>query len=166
MCNVCHWDKNHEPPVFVLWCYVVQRRAICGNSFTLTWPALPASIPSTKLYFLSRVQVNAFLMKMVQMLGFLWTTQLEYAAEGTSCVNFPEFVTLVTEYFQKLNLTMQLTCELIGTGSLCVCVCMLCVAMGSMRVVGRGFTDMYTMYTIYPMLNLQHFTKQLFCLIP
>ena len=63
----------------------------------------------------AHMQVNAFLMKMVQMLGFLWTTHLEYKAEGTSCVNFPEFVTLVTEYFQKLNLTTALTCELIGT---------------------------------------------------
>ena len=69
------------------------------------------------------MQVNAFLMKMVQMLGFLWTTQLEYKAEGTSCINFPEFVTLVTEYFQKLNLTTALTGELIGTNLICWRAC-------------------------------------------
>ena len=80
------------------------------------------------------LQVNAFLMKMVQMLGFLWTNHLEYKAEGSSCINFPEFVTLVTEYFHNLNLTTALTCELIGIwmGSH-ACMCVVLCYMGVIR---------------------------------
>ena len=85
------------------------------------WPTEP---PSATVIFL-HTQVNAFLMKMVQMLGFLWNLQHEYKAEGSSCVNFPEFVTLVTEYFQKLHLNTELTCELIGTRCLCAMPCVM-----------------------------------------
>ena len=71
-------------------------------------------------------------MKMVQMLGFLWTNHLEYKAEGSSCINFPEFVTLVTEYFHNLNLTTALTCELIGIwmrSHACMCVVLCCLGV-------------------------------------
>jgi hypothetical protein len=58
-------------------------------------------------------QVNAFLMKMVNISEYSWSSRLEYKAEGSEFVNFPEFVTVVTEYFSDLHLNTDFTCELI-----------------------------------------------------
>jgi hypothetical protein len=59
-------------------------------------------------------QVNAFLMKMVNISEYSWSPRLEYKAEGSEFVNFPEFVTVVTEYFSDLHLNTDFTCELIA----------------------------------------------------
>jgi hypothetical protein len=59
-------------------------------------------------------QVNAFLMKMVNISEYSWSPRLEYKAEGSEFVNFPEFVTVITEYFGNLSLDTDFTCELIG----------------------------------------------------
>ena len=58
-------------------------------------------------------QVNAFLMKMVSISQYTWNSRLEYKAEGSKLVNFPEFVTMVTRYFCHLHLTIDFTCELV-----------------------------------------------------
>ena len=52
-------------------------------------------------------------MKMVSISQYTWNPSLEYKAVGVNFVNFPEFVTTVTEYFHSLHLTTDFTCELI-----------------------------------------------------
>ena len=58
-------------------------------------------------------QVNAFLMKLVSMSQYAWNPNSEYKAAGSDFVNFPEFVTVVTECFETLNLTADFTDGLI-----------------------------------------------------
>ena len=53
-------------------------------------------------------------MKMVNISEYSWSARLEYKAEGSEFVNFPEFVTVITEYFGNLSLDTDFTCELIG----------------------------------------------------
>ena len=53
-------------------------------------------------------------MKMVNISEYTWSPRLEYKAEGSKFVNFPEFVTVVTEYFSDLHLNTDFTCELIA----------------------------------------------------
>ena len=53
-------------------------------------------------------------MKFVMLAQYLWSPHLEYKTEGSEFVNFPEFVTVVTEYFSNLHLNTDFTCELIG----------------------------------------------------
>ena len=50
---------------------------------------------------------------MVSISQYTWNPSLEYKAEGSNYVNFPEFVTVVTDYFCSLHLTTDFTCELI-----------------------------------------------------
>ena len=52
-------------------------------------------------------------MKMVSISQYTWNPSLEYKAEGSDNVTFPNFVTVVTEYFHSLHLTTDFTCELI-----------------------------------------------------
>ena len=52
-------------------------------------------------------------MKLIMLAQYSWSPRLEYKAEGTEFVNFPEFVTVVTEYFTDLHLNTDFTCELI-----------------------------------------------------
>jgi hypothetical protein len=58
-------------------------------------------------------QMNAFLMKLVMLAQYTWSPHLEYKAEGSEFVKFPEFVTVVTEYFDQLCLSTDFTAELI-----------------------------------------------------
>jgi hypothetical protein len=59
-------------------------------------------------------QVNVFLMKMVSLSEYTWSSHLEYKPpEDSKVVDFPEFVTIVTSCFGKLYLRGDFICELI-----------------------------------------------------
>lgn len=58
-------------------------------------------------------QFNAFLLKMVSITGYIWSPQLEYQKKGTQSINFPEFLTVLAEYFSNLHLDADFTCQMI-----------------------------------------------------
>ena len=102
-------------------CWVYYREAkksvvsfpkwLTGTCTYRLWLVFNQCLDDSLTYRMSPVTMNEVLKRIIELCSYTWNDKYDVDPEERKDFSFPEFLICITDYFDRFNLDMSLTCE-------------------------------------------------------